>query len=310
MKIIDVSKYNGAINWTKAAKCCDGVIIRAGYRGYGTGELVEDSNFKTNIGGAIKAGLKVGVYFVTQAISEEEGKQEAKYTKNLIKAYNLTLPIFIDSENGDPKGSGRADTKKLNRSKRSIILKAFCNEVEKDGYKAGVYASQSWFKDNLDLATLGKFYKWVAKYSDTKPNISYDAWQYTDAGSIDGINGRVDVSIFNNIVGEVKEKPRKRKKSIKVIVQEVLLGKWGNGEERKARLEQAGYNYKEIQKAINDQAEKKESKIDVKEYYTVKKGDTLSGIAKKYNTTVVKLVGLNKISNPNKIFIGQRLRVK
>lgn len=312
MKIIDVSKYNGAINWAKVAKCCDGVIIRAGYRGYGTGELVTDSMFTTNIKGALKAGLKVGVYFVTQAITETEGKGEAVYTMDLVKGYKLDLPIFIDSENGDPKGNGRADAKNLSRSKRSTILKAFCNEIEKNGYRAGVYASQSWFNENLDKATVNKFYKWVAKYSDIKPVIPFDAWQYTDKGKIDGISGNVDVSIFEK-VADVEEKPRKRKKSIKTIVQEVLLGKWGNGDERKARLEAAGYDYKAVQKAINEQqAKKTESKPQEvkKEFYTVKSGDTLSGIAKKYNTTVVKLVGLNKIADPNKIYLGQRLRVK
>lgn len=312
MKVIDVSKYNGSINWTKAAKGCDGVIIRAGYRGYGTGELVTDERFKENIKGALKAGIKVGVYFVTQAITEAEGKAEALYSMELVKGYNLELPIFIDSENGDPKGNGRADAKKLNSSKRSKILKAFCNEIEKNGYKAGVYASQSWFENQLDFATVSKFYKWVAKYSDYKPTIPYNAWQFTDKGKIDGINGNVDVSIFEDAQTE-KEKTRKRKKSVKQIVQEVLLGKWGNGEERKARLEAAGYDYKAIQKAINEQVgtktEEKPKEV-IKEYYTVVRGDTLGAIAKKYNTTVVKLVGLNKISDPNKIYIGQRLRVK
>lgn len=301
MKIIDVSHYNGGINWAKVAKECDGAIIRAGYRGYGTGELVTDTKFVSNIKYAIKAGLKVGVYFVTQAITEAEARAEAKYTINLIKDYNIDLPIFIDTENGDPKGSGRADHGKLTRDKRTKIIKAFCTEIEKKNYKAGVYASQSWFIDDLDLSILKSFYIWVAKYSTQAPTIFYNAWQYTSSGSIAGISGRVDISDFKKI--KTSEKAADKKTNAE-IVEEVLAGKWGNGVERKERLTEAGYNYKTIQELVTAKVK------NIAEYYIVKKGDTLTKIAKKYKTTVKELAKLNKLKNPNIIEIGQKLRVK
>ena len=153
MRVIDVSEFNGAISWQKVANSCDSAIIRAGYRGYGQGTLVTDKKFKTNIEAAQAAGVNIGVYFVTQAISEVEARLEAKYTLGLIKGYKLTLPIFIDSEDAN-KGAGRADSGKLSRTKRTAILKAFCEEIQREGYAAGIYASEYWLKNLCDISKL------------------------------------------------------------------------------------------------------------------------------------------------------------
>ena len=307
MRVIDVSEFNGAISWHKVAKSCDSAIIRAGYRGYGQGTLVTDKKFKTNIEAAQAAGVNIGVYFVTQAISEVEARLEARYTIGLIKGYKLTLPIFIDSEDAN-KGAGRADSGKLSRNKRTAILKAFCEEIKKEGYAAGIYASEYWLNNLCDISKLKNFYLWVAKYSTKEPSIEWDAWQYTSVGRINGVIGNVDISDFKNIsINKPTTKPTK--KTNDEIADEVLAGKWGNGKERKAKLEAAGYNYKEVQKIVNDKLAKK-SQESAKTYYTVKSGDTLSGIAAKYDTTVKKLVELNNIANPNKIYAGQKLRVK
>lgn len=304
MRVIDVSEFNGAISWHKVAKSCDGAIIRAGYRGYGQGTLVTDKKFKTNIEAAQAAGVNIGVYFVTQAISEVEARLEARYTIGLIKGYKLTLPIFIDSEDAN-KGAGRADSGKLSRNKRTAILKAFCEEIQKEGYAAGIYASEYWLNNLCDISKFKNIYLWVAKYSTHEPSIEWDAWQYTSAGRIDGVIGNVDISDFKNIsINKPTIKPTK--KTNDEIADEVLAGKWGNGKERKAKLEAAGYNYNKIQAKVNEKLNNKGGK----EYYTVKKGDTLSGIAAKYKTTVNKLVSLNNIANPNKIYVGQKLRVK
>ena len=304
MRVIDVSEFNGAISWHKVAKSCDSAIIRAGYRGYGQGTLVTDKKFKTNIEAAQAAGVNIGVYFVTQAISEVEARLEARYTLGLIKGYKLTLPIFIDSEDAN-KGAGRADSGKLSRSKRTAILKAFCEEIQREGYAAGIYASEYWLKNLCDVSKLKSFYLWVAKYSTHEPSIEWNAWQYTSAGRIDGVIGNVDISDFKDIsINKPNTKPTK--KTNDEIAEEVIAGKWGNGNERKAKLEAAGYNYNEIQAKVNEKLNNK----DTKKYYTVKAGDTLSGIAAKYRTTVDKLVKLNNIKNANKIYAGQKLRVK
>lgn len=300
LKVIDVSEFNGAIAWQNVAKACDGAIIRAGYRGYGSGTLVTDEKFKSNIKAAKAAGIPIGVYFYTQAISEIEARDEARYTMELVKGYKLTLPIFIDSEDGN-NGAGRADSGKLSRAKRTAILKAFCEEIQKEGYAAGVYASEWWLNNLLDISKLKNFYLWVAKYSTYEPNVAWDAWQYTSAGRIDGVTGGVDISDFKNI-----SITKPTKKSADEIANEVIAGKWGNGQLRKEKLEAAGYDYNEIQSKVNEKLNKKTTK----KYYTVKAGDTLTDIAKKYNTTVDKLVKLNNINNANLIYAGQKLRVK
>lgn len=304
MRVIDVSEFNGAISWHKVVNSCDGAILRAGYRGYGQGTLVTDKKFKANIEAATKAGVNIGVYFVTQAISEVEARLEARYTIGLIKGYKLTLPIFIDSEDAN-NGGGRADSGKLSKAKRTAILKAYCEEIQKEGYAAGIYASEYWLKNLCDISKLKNFYLWVAKYSTKEPTIEWDAWQYTSVGRINGVIGNVDISDFKSI-SITKPTTKPTKKSAEEIADEVIAGKWGNGAARKAKLEAAGYNYNEVQTKVNEKLNNNSGK----KYYTVKAGDTLSAIAKKYNTTVDKLVKLNNIKNANKIYAGQKLRVK
>ena len=306
MRVVDVSQFNGAIDFGKLEQV-EGVIIRAGYRGYGkTARLVEDKNFKTNLKGAVSKGYKVGVYFVTQAITENEAISEAQFVLNLVKDYDLALPIYFDSENGNA-GKGRADQGKLTKQQRTVIALAFCKEITKYGYKAGIYASQSWFNDCFILNDLKAYSIWVAKYSDTKPSIYYNAWQYTSKGKVAGISGNVDLSTFEESKEEAKPQPKK--KTNEEIADEVIAGKWGNGAERLGKLTLAGYNPSEIQKIVNEKLGKSTAP-QTTTYYTVKSGDTLAKIAKKYNTTVYKLVQLNGIKNPNKIYVGQRLKVK
>lgn len=305
MRVIDVSQFNGSISWARVAKSCDGAIIRAGYRGYGSGTLVTDKNFKNNLAAAKAAGVPIGVYFVTQAITIAEAQAEARYTMELVKGYKLVYPIFIDSENGNAKGTGRADHGKLTRTTRTAIIKAFCEEIQANGYTAGVYASQSWFNDDLNLAELKDFYIWVAKYSSYAPNIYYNAWQYTSAGRVDGVTGNVDISNFKEVIDNKPSTPRE--KTNEELADEVIAGKWGNGEDRKARLTAAGYDYDAIQRKVN---EKLKPTSTGALYYTVKRGDTLTSIAARFGTTISRLVTLNNIKNANLIYAGQKLRIK
>ena len=303
MKVIDISKYNGGISWRKVANSCDGAIIRAGYRGYGSGTLVVDERFRSNIEAAKAAGVAIGVYFVTQAVNVKEAKQEARFTMDLVKGYNLTFPIFIDSEDGN-NGAGRADRGKLSRFNRTAIVKAFCEEIQKNGYIAGIYAGEYWIKNYLDINLLKKFYIWVAKYSTNKPSVPYNAWQYTDAGKIDGIIGRVDISDFTPVKGW--RYMGKTEKSNDEIANEVVNGLWGNGAERIKALEAAGYDYGVIQAMVNEKLNNKDGAV----FYTVKSGDTLTAIARKYKTTAKKIKELNNIKDANKLKVGQNLRVK
>lgn len=190
---IDVSKWNGDIDWDKVkADGVEFVMIRAGYRGSVTGALVEDPNFLANIRGAKRAGLKVGVYFFTQAVNEVEAVEEASMVIALCDGYELDYPVIIDSEGAG--GEGRADS--LDVETRTKVCAAFCETIENAGYESGVYASRSWYNANLDVPELDKYRIWLAEYRST-PLYSgyYDMWQYTSKGKIDGIEGNVDLNI-------------------------------------------------------------------------------------------------------------------
>jgi GH25 family lysozyme M1 (1,4-beta-N-acetylmuramidase) len=299
-KVIDLSEFNGATNFLLIAKNTDGAILRLGYRGYGSGTLKSDKKFNSYLTAATKASLPIGVYFVTQAIDEKEAKQEARFVLDILDGMKLDYPIYIDSENAN-NGAGRADSGKLSKAKRTSILLAFCNTIENAGYKAGIYASESWYKDNLYLGNIpSSIDLWVAKYSSKEPSITWDAWQYTDKGNITGVTGNVDVSEFKDNTTEIK-----KKKTDEEIAEEVLTGKWGNGEERRKKILLAGYNYKRVQEIVNAKI-----KVNNIKYYTIKAGDTLSKIAKEHDTTVEQLKKLNNIKDVNKIYAGSKLRVK
>lgn len=190
---IDVSKWNGDIDWDKVkADGIEFVMIRCGYRGSVTGALVEDPYFMKNIRGAKAAGLKVGVYFFTQATNEVEAVEEASMVIALCDGFELDFPVVIDSEGAG--GNGRADS--LDIATRTKVCKAFCETVENAGYEAGVYASRSWYNQNLEVSELDDYKIWLAEYRST-PLYSgyYDMWQYTSKGSVDGIEGNVDLNI-------------------------------------------------------------------------------------------------------------------
>lgn len=188
---IDVSKWNGSIDWNAVKNSgISFVIIRCGYRGSSTGVLVEDPTFRRNIQGATAAGLKVGVYFFTQAVNEVEAVEEASMVISLIKGYSISYPVFIDTE----KANGRADG--LDRATRTAVCRAFCETIRNAGYSAGVYASKSWYNDNLNYGSLSGYRIWLAQYA-SEPTFSnrYDMWQYSDKGTVSGISGKVDMNI-------------------------------------------------------------------------------------------------------------------
>ena len=197
---IDVSVYQGNIDW-KAVKesGVDFAMIRVGYRGWGTGRIVYDSNYKYNLENALKNGIKCGVYFYTQAINEAEAREEADFIIDAIKQYNITYPVVIDSEESTTAKIGRAD--KLSVEERTRICDAFCKRVEERGYTGMIYASKYWFHFNLDMKKLSGYKIWLAHYTGSPENKTdyngkYDIWQYTSKGNISGISGNVDLNII------------------------------------------------------------------------------------------------------------------
>lgn len=190
---IDVSKWNGEIDWDRVKNAgVQFAIVRAGYRGSVTGSLVEDPNFAANMKGAAVSGIPTGVYFFTQAVSEVEAVEEASAVLQMIREYHLEYPVFIDTEGAG--GEGRADG--LDPEMRTLVCEAFCRTIENAGYDAGVYASRNWYNNNLYTDRLQNYYIWLAEYRSAPLYQGYyNMWQYTSKGTIDGISGNVDLNI-------------------------------------------------------------------------------------------------------------------
>ena len=190
---IDVSKWQKEIDWDKVKnEGVDFAIIRCGYRGSVTGSLVEDPYFEQNIKGAQAAGIKVGVYFFTQAVNEVEAVEEASMVISLVRDYELQYPVFIDTEGAG--GNGRADS--LNVEERTAVCEAFCTTVKNAGLEAGVYASRNWYNNKLTAGTLESYAIWLAEYRSVPLYQGYyQMWQYTSKGKINGINGNVDLNV-------------------------------------------------------------------------------------------------------------------
>ena len=189
---IDVSKWNGSIDWNAVKNSgVSYVIIRCGYRGSSTGALIEDPKFKSNIKGAKAAGLKVGVYFFSQAVNEVEAVEEASMAVNLVSGYGLNYPIFLDVESSGGRGDG------ISKETRTAVCKAFCATVQNSGYSAGVYANKTWFTEKINTAALTGYKIWLAQYASapTYSATRYDMWQYSSKGKVSGISGDVDMNI-------------------------------------------------------------------------------------------------------------------
>ncbi len=191
---IDVSSFQGVIDWQRVRD--DGiefVIIRLGYRGYGTGRIMLDDYFEANIQGALDAGLDVGVYFFSQAVSEEEAVEEAQFVLEHIRNYRLTYPIIYDAEE-IPSDTARTDGLTVHQLTDNAI--AFCEYVEAAGYSSMIYSNKRWLLTKLDLERLTDYDVWFAGYINI-PEYPYDfkMWQYTESGKVDGIEGNVDMNI-------------------------------------------------------------------------------------------------------------------
>lgn len=195
LKGIDVSQHQGAIDWNQvAASGVNFAMIRAGYRGYGSGVLVTDERFEENVTGALNAGLPVGAYFFTQAITVEEAEEEASYVTQLLAPYEITYPVVIDVEKPDSEDA-RANS--LSQEERTAIVCAFCRAIEDAGYTPMIYGNTQSLFGMLDIEQISKYDIWHAFYNDY---IYYpyqlQMWQYTAGATVPGIAGAVDLNIW------------------------------------------------------------------------------------------------------------------
>nr|DAJ04763.1 MAG TPA: PlyB like endolysin [Caudoviricetes sp.] len=239
LRVIDVSEHQGVINWDKVKNSVDGVILRCGY-----GDNVvsqDDKQWKRNADECTRLGIPFGVYIYSYATSIEQARSEAEHVLRLIKGYKLSYPVYLDLEQqGTEYGAiQRANT--------------FGDIIEKSGYWCGIYANTNWWTNYL--VGLERFVKWVAQYNTTcEYTGKYDMWQYTSKGSVNGIISNVDMNVcYRNYPSEINgNSSNPILKSEDTIVNEVLKGLWGNGEDRKNRLTNCGYNYSSIQSKVNE----------------------------------------------------------
>ncbi|AUZ39537.1 GH25 family lysozyme [Bacillus sp. MBGLi79] len=256
IKGIDVSHWQGNIDWKKVAK--DG--IKFAFIKATEGTTLIDKKFKRNVLGANAAGIKTGAYHFARFGSKSEALAEARFFLSLVKKVSLSYPLVLDLE---------VNQRNVDKSVLTNAAVAFLREIESAGYFAMIYSSKSFFEICLDESKLKPFALWIARYS-SKLGRDADIWQYSDSGKVAGISGNVDMNICYR--AELDSKA--------------------------VSTEKAG---------IKTVSNKKPEKADTT--YTVKKGDTLSGIAVIYKTTVKALQSLNNIKDVNKIFVGQKLKI-
>ena len=349
IKGIDVSEFQGNIDWNKVkSNGVEFAILKLGNI-YDYDANYKDSKFDTNYKNARANGIKIGAYIYNYCNTIDTLKKGLEWAIKKLEGKELDLPFYLDMEDKDIQG----ETKET--------LTNQCNEfakyVESKGYQAGVYANVNWLKNELNPNDFDKNISvWVAQYyKECQYTGKYDIWQYASDGSVSGISGNCDVNyLYNEDIIKESGTDTGDKKTIDELAEEVIDGKWGDGEDRKTKLEKAGYDYNAVQGRVNEILKEKDNKKSVTEVakdvingkygngeerkkkleaegydydqvqakvnqllganvtktYTVKSGDTLSGIASKYKTTVAKLVKDNNIKNANLIYPGQKIVIK
>lgn len=302
MKGIDVSSYQGLIDWTK--------VKQAGYQfaiiRLGIGDNIasqDDQQLQNNIRGCQENGIPYGFYLVSYAkrtTGNESVESEIEHTKRLIQG-TKPFAIFYDME--------IAETIELGRDTLTTFAIQYCDYFRNLGYNIGVYANKNWFTNclNYNLLKSNGYKIWLAHYGVNQPGLECDIWQYTPQGIVLGITANTtDLNImYDDMLNENIETTNPLK-SVTQIAQEVIAGKWGNGEDRKNKLTVSGYNYDKVQAKVNELL--KNSSLN-ETTYTVRLGDTLSNIASKYGTTYQNLAKYNSISNPNIIKVGQIIKI-
>ena len=328
-KLIDVSTWNGNIDWDKVYK--SGVryaMIRSSFGIENPNQV--DNKFVRNITNAQKAGVKCGIYHYSYAKSAAEAKKEAEFCLKTIKGYKIDLPVAFDIEDSSQTHLGK-DTL------TSIVI-AFCDRIKSAGYMPMLYCNPSWLNSYLHKnKLLGKYDLWLAHWGVSSPGFDCTIWQYSENGNVSGISGSVDMNwIFKDYAStkpattKPTTKPSNVKKtdySVKVTAQAGLNVRKGAGTNygiitalkcgTVATVSKVSGNWGYVGKyggwICLDYTAKVSTTSTVKSdkvYYIVKSGDTLSYIAYKYNTTVDKLVSLNNIKNRDLIYVGQKIRVK
>lgn len=193
---IDVSSHQGEIDWAAAAG--DGIsfaILRIGNRGYSQGGLQADSSFETNLTGAQENGLLVGCYFFSQAVSVEEAQEEADFVLSILNGRSMDLPVVFDWEHIEGEAEARSNS--VDSETVTACAVAFCDRIAEAGYQTAVYCNGMLGYLHYDVAQLEGYDAWYAEYASW-PSYAYafDLWQYSNTGTVAGINGNVDLDLW------------------------------------------------------------------------------------------------------------------
>lgn len=273
IKGIDVSKWQGNIDWNKVKS--DGIefaILRSSY-GRNTTSFKNkgiDEKFERNYKEAKRVGTPVGAYHYCYARNMKEMLEEAEFFLTMLKGKKFEYPIYLDIEDKNQSN--------INKKKLTNMVIAFCEKLEKAGFYVGIYANKYWLTTKLDYNKLKKYDIWLAEWTD-KPtwNGNFGLWQYSSKGSVRGISGNVDMNISYKDYSVIKNK---------------------------------GFNgFSKTRKVETPKKETNNDKNENVKQYKIKNGNTLSGIAKKFGTTVDELVKINNIKNPNLIMIGEIIKI-
>ena len=195
-KVIDVSKFQGDIDWQRVKD--DGVeaaYIRLGYRGYSSGEIVVDEKYEDNISACNEFGIDCGVYFFTEAVNEEEAREEADFCIENLGEYSTALPIAIDVE--ESANLSKSRTKDLSMEQRTLNVIAFCERIREKGYEPIIYGNLKSLMIMMDISCLEDYDKWFAYYHyPLRFPYKIKMWQYSATRKVDGIEGDVDLNLM------------------------------------------------------------------------------------------------------------------
>ena len=252
-KGIDVSHYDGNINWRIVKEHIDFAILRLGWIGNTHHEL--DTKFEIYYNECKREGIPIGIYVYNYCNTPETAKIGANWAVNHLKGKHIDLPVYIDMED--------ISIEHLGRKTLTDICISFNNVIQNAGYWAGVYANLNWYRNYLNKDIIKERYTtWIADYGVPQDRFEgqYDMLQYSETGRVPGISSNVDMNImYRDLINEIKGSnpgtdpdPGTDKKTIEELAKEVIAGQWGDGEERKTRLTNAGYDYEAVQAKVNE----------------------------------------------------------
>ena len=321
MKGLDVSEFQGEVDWERVkAAGYQFAMLRAGY-GFST----VDKQFKRNASECNRIGLPIGAYWFCYAINPQTAVQEADGCISTISGYRLDYPVCYDIEHASVAyAAGEGVTMTANLAKN--LVQSFCNRIEAKGYYAMFYTNKNFLDTYLGSSLPGRYAFWYARYNDSFDGTNCGIWQYSSQGNVPGISGNVDLDEgfidyapviksagLNHLSGDSPApSPSPAPEYITYVIQpgdtlSEIAQRYGTTVSTLTSLNGISDPNKIY---AGNTLKVPESEGGSAQYYTIRPGDTLSGIAQKFGTTVNALASLNGIPDPDKIYAGNTIRIR